>query len=81
MDRKKRHDRVVSSITGLDTYGLLYLKNRVYKTKLQNLNDLRRRIFDEVALIANKHIEDAVSSFYHRIVHQTVNNLMNNLSI
>lgn len=50
-------------LTPLDYFLWGYLKDRVYKTKPQNLNDLRRRILDEAALMPNEYIEDAFQVF------------------
>jgi len=41
-----------------------YLKGKVYATKLRNLEELRRRIIEEVVLIDPEFIRNAVSSFY-----------------
>lgn len=50
------------------------MKDRVYKTKPQNLAELQQRITDEIALIPPEIIENAISAFYHRLAHcQEVN--------
>lgn len=60
-------------LTPLDFFFWGYLKDRVYKTKPQNLDDLRHRIITEVALIRFETLGNVCSSFYHRLAHcQTV---------
>jgi len=51
----------------LDYFLWGYLKDRVYKTNPQNLDELRHRIVQEVALIPRDVIRNAVQSFYNRI--------------
>lgn len=53
-----------------------YLKSKVYATKPQILDDLRRRILEEAALIPRDYIRNAVSGFYDRLSYcQTVNGI------
>lgn len=54
-------------LTPLDFFLWGYLKARVYKTKPQNLDELRTRITNEAALIPREMIRNAVQSFYNRI--------------
>ena len=60
-------------LTALDFFFWGYLKDRVYKTKPRNLDDLRHRITTEVALITIDMLENVNSNFYQRLAHcQTV---------
>ncbi|EFN81692.1 hypothetical protein EAI_14320, partial [Harpegnathos saltator] len=45
-----------------------YLKDRVYKTKPQNLDVLRHRITTEVALIISEALENISRSFHDRLL-------------
>lgn len=54
-------------LTALDYFLWGYLKEIVYKTKPQDLNELRNRILQATALIPNDIIQRAVASFYYRI--------------
>ena len=61
-------------LTPLDYFYWGYLKDRVYKTKPQNLDELRQRIIDESALIPPEMIQNAINAFYHRLAYcQEVN--------
>ncbi|EFN80962.1 hypothetical protein EAI_02999, partial [Harpegnathos saltator] len=58
-------------LSPLDFFFWGCLKNRVYRTKPQNLKDLRR-IIDEV-LITLEILQNVTTSFYNRLAHyQTV---------
>jgi len=46
-----------------------YLKNKVYITKPQDLNDLRQRIVHEINLIPQQIYRNAVSGFYNKLAH------------
>jgi len=51
-----------------------YLKDRVYRTKPQNLAELQQRIVDKSALIPIEIIGNAVSAFCQRLAYcQEVN--------
>ena len=54
-------------LTPLDYFLWGYLKDRVYKTKPQNLDELRQRIIDECTLIPAEHCRNSINSFYHRL--------------
>lgn len=54
-------------LTALDYFLWGYLKDRVYRTKPQNLVDLRQRIIDEIALIPINVLENVTASFYNRL--------------
>ncbi|XP_014487594.1 PREDICTED: uncharacterized protein LOC106751251, partial [Dinoponera quadriceps] len=54
-------------LTPLDYFCWGYLKDRVYKTKPQNLDKLQQRIVNESALIPTEIIKKAVGAFYHRL--------------
>lgn len=56
-------------LTPLDYFLWGYLKDRVYKTKPQNLADLQQRIIDEIVLIPRLMIENAINAFYHRLAY------------
>jgi len=61
-------------LTPLDYFFLGYLKDRVYRTKPQNLAELQQRIVDESALIPIEIIGNAVGAFYQRLAYcQEVN--------
>lgn len=61
-------------LTPLDFFLWSYLKCRVYRVQLNNLDDLRNRILEEAALNDQNIIRKAVSNFYEHIAHcQTVN--------
>lgn len=51
----------------LDFFLWGYLKDRVYRTNPQDLDELRRRIVEEAALIPREYIRNAVHAFYTRI--------------
>ncbi|EFN70918.1 hypothetical protein EAG_03291, partial [Camponotus floridanus] len=60
-------------LSPLDFFFWGYLKDRVYKIKPQNLNDLQVRIIDEVALITPEILQNVQTNFYDRLAHcQTV---------
>lgn len=60
-------------LTPLDFFLGGHLKDRVYKTKPRNLNELRHRIITEVALIMPETLENVCNAFYYRLGHcQTV---------
>jgi len=62
-----------SDLSPLDFFFWGYLKDRVYKIKPQNLNDLQVRIIDEVALITPEILQNVQTNFYDRLAHcQTV---------
>jgi len=54
-------------LSPLDYFLWGYLKDRVYKTKPQNLQQLRQRILDEYAIIPAKYFANAIRSFYNRL--------------
>lgn len=54
-------------LTPLDYFYWGYLKDRVYKTKPRDLDELRQRIIDESALIPAQIIQNAIDAFYHRL--------------
>lgn len=54
-------------MTPLDYFLWGYLKDRVYKTKPQNLDELRQRIIDECTSIPAEHFGNSINSFYHRL--------------
>lgn len=57
----------------LDFFFWDYLKDRVYRIKPRNLDDLRHRITTEVTLITIEILENVSSNFYYRLGHcQTV---------
>jgi len=56
-------------LTPLDYFLWGYLKDRVYKTKPQNLAELQQRIIDECALIPAENIHNSIIGFYHRLAH------------
>lgn len=61
-------------LSPLDYFLWGYLKSKVYVTKPQTVQDLRRRILDEAALIPRDYIRNAISGCYSRLAHcQTVN--------
>lgn len=61
-------------LTPLDYFYWGYLKDRVFRTKPQNLDELRQRIIDESALIPTEMIQNAINAFYHRLAYcQEVN--------
>lgn len=51
----------------LDYFLWGYLKDRVFKTKPQNLEELRQRIIDECALIPAEYFQNVINSFYNRL--------------
>lgn len=54
-------------LSPLDFFLWGYLKDRVYRTNPENLDELRRRIIQETAVIPRDMIRNAVQSFYNRI--------------
>lgn len=56
-------------LSPLDFFFWGYLKDRVYKIKPQNLNDLQVRIIDEVALITPEILQNVQTNFYDRLAH------------
>jgi len=46
-----------------------YFKNRVYRTKPANLDELQQRIRDEIITIDADMIRQAVAAFYNRIAY------------
>lgn len=56
-------------LTPLDFFLWGYIKNKVYVTQPQNLNDLRQRITDEMRLIPREMYQNAVLSVYNRLAH------------
>lgn len=54
-------------LTPLDYFLWGYVKERVYKTNLHNLDELRRRIIEEIRSIPREIIRRASESFYNRI--------------
>jgi len=55
-----------SDLNLLDYFLWAYLKDRVYKTKPQNLQ-LRQRILDKCAIIPAEYFVNAIRSFYNRL--------------
>jgi len=53
----------------LDYFFWGYLKNKVYITKPNNVDDLRGQIIDETKYIPREYNKKAVSSFYNRLAH------------
>ena len=59
-----------SKISRLNNIGLFlwgYLKDRVYRNNPQNLEELSRRIVQEINAIPRQMIRNAIESFYNRI--------------
>lgn len=58
---------MANQITRSDSSRLFFvgLFKKIRYTKSQNLNDLRQRILDEVALIPIEYFENAIATFYH----------------
>jgi len=56
-------------LTLLDYFFWKYLKRKIHITKSNDLDDLRRRIYDETRRIPRKYNKKIVSSFYNRLVH------------
>lgn len=56
-------------LTPLDFFLWGYLKDRVFKTKPLDLNELRQRIIDECDLVPNEYITNSIESFYHRLAY------------
>ena len=54
-------------LTPLDYFLWGYLKDRVYRTKPANIEELKQRIRDEITAIEQDMIERAVSSFYDQM--------------
>jgi len=46
-----------------------YLKNRVYRTKLANLDELQQKIKDEIITIDADMIRQTVAAFHNRIAY------------
>lgn len=56
-------------LTPLDYFLWGYLKDRVYRTKPANLDELQQRIRDEIIAIDADMIRQAVAAFYNRIAY------------
>lgn len=60
-------------LSPLDFFVWGHLKNSVYKTKPQTINELRDRVVAEIQKVPRESLQRAVSSFYNRLGHcQTV---------
>lgn len=63
-------------LTPLDFFLWGYLKTKVYRTPVQNLQELQTRIEQECALIEDEMIQNAVENVYYRLAYcQEVNGL------
>lgn len=61
-------------LTPLDFFLWGYLKENVYKTPVENLQELRRRIVETCETMPPQNLINSVNSVYHRLAHcQTVN--------
>lgn len=64
---------MASTISRSDSYGLFfgrgvgYLKDKVYNTKPQALDDLQNRIKIEIAEILDETLGNSGNSFHHRL--------------
>lgn len=69
-------------LSSLDYYFLWgYVKDRVYKTKPQNLYDLRNRIQQEIQQIRQDTLQRVVSHFYMTLAHcQTAEGINSSIS-
>ena len=57
----------ISGLTPLDYFLWDYLKDRVYKTKPQSLEELWQRIQDECDNIPAEYLANAIERFYNRL--------------
>lgn len=56
-------------LTPLDFFFWGYLKDRVYRNKPASIEELKQNIRDEVELLDQITIKNAVGAFYHRLAH------------